>query len=736
MARKGYLSVIALGRSPYQPPERQSDAVLHEIVSTTNAESYVQQYDGRGHPTNLRSKASAKQFRRAKNDILSTMGIVVSGEDGRSRAAKEGQQVTLLAEENGYGMAISLADQIAMFTATWWTFALSTRLQTFTTYDQAPLTHIIRLEQRQQGLLGFYSSGMPMCICSCIVSFFRYNFLHSYMKSCYSRISSWSENRHISLLLRSSSVIKFGLHCVLSVVAHEGTMLSLLQSLQLVPTYNMPSLGLFLPFGDYSLLRLPSIHVTSGQDVWNFITSLVISPFPLICLLSRARALVETNIYRFLRRRLPRPDAPDRLSFRVALEGDLVDWTMPSLSRRAEEEELRSPLSITREFIFEAMVLQRWLLSLLSWKAWRQDKPNIDGSCPQTLHHRLPGEVNDNGPPSALGTATRNQQEGSSENLSSSHSATEWGEPNRILTGEDQRFAQSPVQLQEDYTGGSFGNDRSVTTSVLQLLPEPAFHSQQRPQSPTTTLSSRSSSAAISSPPSPHVRASLVHQESDMVTMELELLQSSQEPSVIDPTAAELLLFGHANARPHLSPPFRENLEMDHAQLPLANREGVPSNAAQINRHDVEIERAPLASRQPHRTVTISDAERDDIANHRITTLSTHAADSLACHLARMLTTMLLFPIESLALRSLAISYLSPPTSTLDLHTAAATCSQIRSLTSWFGGGSLSNKFSYIGKLGLILGLRAACHAALWAVQTTAVRTLGRRKFGWGMLQG
>ncbi|KAI1980272.1 hypothetical protein LOZ53_001950 [Ophidiomyces ophidiicola] len=692
MARKGYLSVIALGRSPYQPPERQSDAVLHEIVSTTNAESYVQQYDGRGHPTNLRSKASAKQFRRAKNDILSTMGIVVSGEDGRSRAAKEGQQVTLLAEENGYGMAISLADQIAMFTATWWTFALSTRLQTFTTYDQAPLTHIIRLEQRQQGLLGFYSSGMPMFMLF--------------------------EN---IVLVRKPS---YKLHCVLSVVAHEGTMLSLLQSLQLVPTYNMPSLGLFLPFGDYSLLRLPSIHVTSGQDVWNFITSLVISPFPLICLLSRARALVETNIYRFLRRRLPRPDAPDRLSFRVALEGDLVDWTMPSLSRRAEEEELRSPLSITQEFIFEAMVLQRWLLSLLSWKAWRQDKPNIDGSCPQTLHHRLPGEVNDNGPPSALGTATRNQQEGSSENLSSSHSATEWGEPNRILTGEDQRFAQSPVQLQEDYTGGSFGNDRSVTTSVLQLLPEPAFHSQQRPQSPTTTLSSRSSSAAISSPPSPHVRASLAHQESDMVTMELELLQSSQEPSVIDQTAAELLLFGHANARPHLSPPFREDLEMDHAQLPLANREGVPSNAAQINRHDVEIERAPLASRQPHRTVTISDAERDDIANHRITTLSTHTADSLACHLARMLTTMLLFPIESLALRSLAISYLSRPTSTLDLHTAAATCSQIRSLTSWFGGGSLSNKFSYIGKLGLILGLRAACHAALWAVQTTAVRTL------------
>ncbi|EEP79933.1 predicted protein [Uncinocarpus reesii 1704] len=104
MGRRGYMNMIALGRSPYDLPEVPSEGAIpgHSIPSNTNADGYVQQYDDRGHPINPASKTLGKQLRRAKNDILSTMGIVVSGEDGKAGTPKERKKAELLARENTY----------------------------------------------------------------------------------------------------------------------------------------------------------------------------------------------------------------------------------------------------------------------------------------------------------------------------------------------------------------------------------------------------------------------------------------------------------------------------------------------------------------------------------------------------------------------------------------------------------------------------------------------------------
>lgn len=89
----------------------------------------MQQYDTRGHPVNPESKSFGKELRRAKNDILSTMGIVVSGEDRSSSIPNEQQKINQIASENDFGLVITTLDQLFTFFGTWWTSSLTGRVQ-------------------------------------------------------------------------------------------------------------------------------------------------------------------------------------------------------------------------------------------------------------------------------------------------------------------------------------------------------------------------------------------------------------------------------------------------------------------------------------------------------------------------------------------------------------------------------------------------------------------------------
>ena len=94
-----------------------------------NADGYIQQFDERGHPINPTSKSSGKELRRAKNDVLSTMGIVVSGEDGSGPTSKERQKANLLIAENDYGLIMATLDQVMTFLTSWWSISLGCRIQ-------------------------------------------------------------------------------------------------------------------------------------------------------------------------------------------------------------------------------------------------------------------------------------------------------------------------------------------------------------------------------------------------------------------------------------------------------------------------------------------------------------------------------------------------------------------------------------------------------------------------------
>lgn len=101
-------------------------------VSSVHADSYMQQYDARGHPVNPESRTLGKELRRAKNDILSTMGIVVSREDRNAGIPNEQQKINQIASENDFGLVITTLDQLFIFFGTWWTSSLTGRVQVIT----------------------------------------------------------------------------------------------------------------------------------------------------------------------------------------------------------------------------------------------------------------------------------------------------------------------------------------------------------------------------------------------------------------------------------------------------------------------------------------------------------------------------------------------------------------------------------------------------------------------------
>ncbi|GMF72446.1 unnamed protein product [Aspergillus oryzae] len=139
MGRQAYLNRLALGRSPYETPERPADPTAvpgnptQQRVSPRYADGYVQHYDERGHPINPESKSFGRELRRAKNDILSTMGIVVS-EEGNASGLSEQQKIDMIATENDYGLVMATLDQVSVFLGSWWTSSLTGRIQVSLTW--------------------------------------------------------------------------------------------------------------------------------------------------------------------------------------------------------------------------------------------------------------------------------------------------------------------------------------------------------------------------------------------------------------------------------------------------------------------------------------------------------------------------------------------------------------------------------------------------------------------------
>lgn len=605
---------------------------------------------------------------------------------------------------------------------------------------------------------------------------------------------------------------------MLFVLVGQTYMFSLLQSLHLIPTNAFPTLRMLVPFRQHSFIQFPHFpRNLTVRTIGLFAFAALTSPFTLVYVYVHCRPVLESRLYRVLRRKFPKPDRPDNLSLRIAVENDLVEWTVPNLGGRSDEEARRRNLTIGEELICELKSVTNWFKGLFGSGERRSTQQNSEDMTeteryetlrnrieqfrsmlpPEGQNARLRGARRSPELPHEAESSRRNEPNDQRQDLSF--------EGNQILPDHDRAMVQSPIQyISEPLDGmrstGRSGIDelstRGRATSVEQR--ETQNGDQEDPLQPRSdALSSRRSSPDSTPLTPPRIRASLIHQNSDIITMQLELLRDQNnisrdhirdnsntnginipseisEPAnvdfeALDRAAGEILdtLLAHSN-RPDnhdergldddVSPAEQGVTGTDNADAtntnfqPTTNFDGVPNTSSSNIRESEQIDRnehfrerqssdAEWTRNVPPPISRPRDRTRSELtpSDHRVSILSLHPADGLASHVATLATSMLLYPLESMYLRSLATNFLSYQTP-VDIPPAGAMAAvvglrgDVREIGNWFGGGGTVDMLNYAGRMLTVLSIETALSSGVWAVGTAAAVLLGKRRFGWGNL--
>lgn len=344
---------------------------------------------------------------------------------------------------------------------------------------------------------------------------------------------------------------------------------SLLQSLHLIPPFFMPSLRSLVTSAAFSPVRSwPFSEGLSFRSLGGFLLGLLKAPTLYVYLHAYLRPIVEVRLYRLIRRRLPKPCLADEHSLRVAYENDLIDWMLPNLGRRSIEENGRSQLTLFEDVAYEVYAFGRWVMSFfVSGRrsgSERKKKLRTREVRMQSLRHRIEELQSELG---AAQTRTRLLPQPTTETAQSTRAqtgsrysgSTRTNAPNQtslpqvpieslfnmdqVFPHEENRISQSPLEMGEEY----FADISSVapppttspphgpTNAVLQTADEAVPNGRN---SRSNTLTSPMSSPETSHPTSPRVRASLIHQSSDIITMQLELLTNRNGQSQNSTNAA------------------------------------------------------------------------------------------------------------------------------------------------------------------------------------------------------
>ncbi|GKZ77298.1 hypothetical protein AnigIFM56816_010100 [Aspergillus niger] len=830
MGRRAYLNRLALGRSPYEAPERPASSAMNSgnvtqrTVSSLHADGYVQHYDERGHPINPESKSFGRELRRAKNDILSTMGIVVS-EDGNVSGPSEQQKLDIIAAENDYGLVMATLDQVSVFLGSWWTSSLLGRVQTFKSYTRLPLLSIVRLERSAYGIWGFYFAGIPAWAVSTCISFCRHHPLERLIAFLQ---NLFPEDDVGSKLMRALlNVVYSAGRGTMLVLAIQTYMYSLLQSLHIVPAHSMPGIRFFLPFGELASMQLPNLPTDySVESLSGFLLSLLKTPALLVYLSVCLRPVIEVRLYRFIRRRLPKPIYADELSVKVAYDNDLIDWMMPALGRRSEEENRRSNLSFTDDLMYELGFFRSWVLSWFGLKSLRTARASEQAadarrrrewleSLPQSieqLQHERQSRTRrprrrSSEPPFTSGHIHHDQTRSNTPNRRSLDQTADLGAGfggNQVLANEENRMSQSPTEMSSGdlaemaplRRAGTLpppdDNSSALPNGELQRSDAGENHRNSR----SNTLFSRPSSPATSSPASPRVRASLIHQNSDVITMQLELLgnrrpqdqgqatarpqnEASQLPAngeVVDgQTISEFLDSLLSNQGRNLTTVLNsDNMDSDGLSNMTTSASPMPMNdnlgsGSPGHIQDLDSQRPPAEAptsdpvnvlpesiEEPsqgdtlHQSPEVERAHENDFDSEMFPRISDpNIRQNMVpsgTATANRVTILSSHPVDSLAshLASILTNVLFIPLESLYLrslaasylrstHAPAALRADVRGLGDW----SLtprSDMLSYLGKVALITGVQAAVNATVWGVISGAAIKIGRKFCGWGTL--
>ncbi|KAL8773110.1 MAG: hypothetical protein Q9209_001786 [Squamulea sp. 1 TL-2023] len=186
MGIQAYLTRLALGRSPYEPldyevpqavpPVGKSQQQIENVdtlqikAHDDNNDSYVQQYDDRGYPQNLRSHNLSHQSRKAQNDVLATIGVLhvpnqESVQEIRAFHAKQGptsaETYGDLNAESEFGLDITVAFLIPESLLHGRITCARQRMQTFRFYTGVPLHRALQAEWKTLGPSLLLLGGFP-----------------------------------------------------------------------------------------------------------------------------------------------------------------------------------------------------------------------------------------------------------------------------------------------------------------------------------------------------------------------------------------------------------------------------------------------------------------------------------------------------------------------------------------------------------------------------------------------
>jgi hypothetical protein len=113
------------GRSPFEPPELDENGnfILGPNFNHDAAPGYVQDFDSRGHPQNLKSQSYQRRLIRAQNEALSTVGVVVAKAKAKRpwwQSLSDEQKYQIFVRENLVGSCVGITQSIVLKLATTW----------------------------------------------------------------------------------------------------------------------------------------------------------------------------------------------------------------------------------------------------------------------------------------------------------------------------------------------------------------------------------------------------------------------------------------------------------------------------------------------------------------------------------------------------------------------------------------------------------------------------------------
>ncbi|KAF2429838.1 hypothetical protein EJ08DRAFT_650067 [Tothia fuscella] len=296
MGRQPYLTLLALGRSAYEPPEdgprlvasrtnnRRSSsapsaldasAAVSPVGRHEDPPEGVQLYDARGHPYNPWARVRSRRDRAAMNDVLSVVGLVQRNlpEALEELGGASHDQIKVASdEENAMGEKIGWAADIDNQFLSWWIHAFTNRLLVFAPSIDSSFVNITKIHYDTLGFRDFFFAGLPAFIFSSLVNpeiwtyqvatridrFVWATFISRKQRIMYGRIRPYLLGP-IEVLL-NVFILPFRLH-------------SMLQLLGLVPgSQLLPPVSSWLPFCGTSLIRfrwenLPLLHFFAYRPI-------------------------------------------------------------------------------------------------------------------------------------------------------------------------------------------------------------------------------------------------------------------------------------------------------------------------------------------------------------------------------------------------------------------------------------------------------------------------------------